>query len=114
MNDCGGNFNELIEVVTSYILFCEDTVTPTKQITLHPNNKKWVTKESKICLNNKKMAFLQGDRLRVWELVKEFKRKAKLAKVHYKEVVEQKLISGNAKDAGVKHHDGESPQTCSD
>ncbi len=64
------------EVLTSYIIFCEDTVTQTKQVTIHLNNKKWVTKDMKSCLVDKKKAFLQGDKVRMRELQKEFKRKA--------------------------------------
>lgn len=97
--DCGNDFNLLTDVITSYILFCEDVVTPTKQITIHPNNKQWVTKDMKICLVLKKKAFLEGDTLRVRELQKEFRRKAKMAKIHYKDKVEQKLNSGNVRMA---------------
>ena len=52
-NDSG--FNPLTDVITSYISFCEDIVTPAKQITIHPNNNPWVTKNMKMCLG--KMAF---------------------------------------------------------
>lgn len=45
----------------------------------------------KICLVQKK-AFLEEDKPRVREL--EFRRKAKLAKIDYKNKVKQKLISG--------------------
>lgn len=97
--DCGNDFNLLTDVITSYILFCEDVVTTTKSITIHPNNKLWVTKDMKICLVLKKKAFLEGDTPRVRELQKEFRRKAKMAKIHYKDRVEQKLTSGNAREA---------------
>lgn len=53
----------------------------------------------KHCLVQKKKAFLQGDKLRVRELEKEFRRKAKLAKIHFKDKVEKKLTSGNAREA---------------
>lgn len=98
-NDSDNNLNLLTDLITSYILFCEDTVTPIKQISIFPNNKKWVNKDIKICLVQKKKAFLEGDKLRVRELEKEFSRKAKLAKIDYKNKVEQKLTSGNAREA---------------
>lgn len=85
-NDCGGDFNLLTDVVTSYISYCDDTVTPTEQITLHPNNKQLITKDMNYCLVQKKRAFSQGDKLRVRELEKEFRRKAK---INYKDKVEQ-------------------------
>ena len=53
----------------------------------------------KICLVQKKAAFLQGDTLRVRELEKEFRRMARLSKISYKNKVEQKLTSGNAREA---------------
>ena len=95
----GNDLNMLTDVLTSYFSFCEDTVTQTKQITIHPNNKKWVTRDMKICLVQKKAAFLQGDTLRVRELEKEFRRMARLSKISYKNKVEQKLTSGNAREA---------------
>lgn len=97
-NDCGDNFNMLSEVLTSYIMFCEDNVTLTKQVTLYPNNR-WVTKDMKYCLKEKKRAFLQGDKNRVRELQKQFRRQAAQAKRKYKDNVERKLTSGNAREA---------------
>lgn len=67
--------------------FCESL--PPKKITIHPNNKKLVTKDMKICLVQEKKAFWQGDKLRVRELEKEFRWKAKLAKINDKNKVEQ-------------------------
>lgn len=63
----------------------------------------------KSCLVEKKKAFQQGDKVRMREQQKEFQRKAKLAKIRYKDEVEKKLTSGNARGmARFKHHDGES------
>ena len=92
-NDSG--FNPLTDVITSYISFCEDTVTPAKQITIHPNNNPWVTKNMKMCLG---IWLLEGDTHRARELEK-FRRKAKMAKINYKDKVEHKLTSGNAREA---------------
>ena len=51
-----------MDVVTSYIKFCVDSVIPSKQITIFPNNKPWVTKDLnlKAVLNKKKRTFYQG------------------------------------------------------
>ena len=93
---------------------------PTKQISIFPNNKKWVNKEIKICLVQKKKAFPEGDKPRVRELEKEFRMKAKLAKIDYKNKVEQKLISGNVREAwqGLNIMMGRAPKptgaACSD
>ena len=50
-------------------------------------------------LNEKKLAFLQGDALSVRNLNKEFRSKVKMGKLQYKNKVEHKLLSGNASDA---------------
>ncbi len=69
----------------------------------------------KACLVKKKKAFLQGDTVRVRELQKEFRRKASLAKIKYKDSMEKKLRIGKCKKgmAGIKYHDAKSIQTCS-
>ena len=54
------NLNELVDVISSYISFCVDSVIPTKQITVFPNNKPWVTKDLKAVLNKKKKNLLPG------------------------------------------------------
>ena len=46
---CGDNIDELIETVSSYITFCVDSVIPSKQVVIFPNNKPWVTKDLIIC-----------------------------------------------------------------
>lgn len=96
---CGDDFSRLSDVLTSYIVFCEEIATQTKQITFHPNNKDWVTKDMKTCLVEKKRAFLQGDKVKVRELQKEFRRKSKLAKIRYKDEVEKKITLENAREA---------------
>ena len=72
---------------------------PQSQLEFFPNNKPWVTKELKIYPNKKKFAFVRGNKAEVRELDEEFRRKAKLAKLAYKDKVEEKLKVGNAKDA---------------
>jgi len=58
--DACESLDELTDVVSSYISFCVDTVIPTKQTVIFPNNKPWVTKELKSVLNKKKRVFLHG------------------------------------------------------
>ena len=43
---------------------------------------------------------MRGNTAEVWELDKEFRRKAKLGKLAYKDKVEEKLKVGNAKMHG--------------
>ena len=58
-----------------------------------------VTKDLKTYLNRKKYAFMRGDKAEMRELDKEFRRKAKLAKLAYKDKVEERIKVRNAKDA---------------
>ena len=60
----------LNDTVTSYINFCVDSVIKTKEVRIYPNNKPWVNKEIKHILNKKKIAFLEGDQLKVRDLEK--------------------------------------------
>lgn len=48
------DLNLLTDSIFSYLTFCTDAIIPSKQVRLHPNNKPWVTKDLKICLNKKK------------------------------------------------------------
>ena len=51
------NLDRQVDVITSYINFCTDMIIPTKQVTMFPNNKPWVTKELKLLLNEKKWQY---------------------------------------------------------
>ncbi len=76
------DLNLVTDSVSSYLTFCTNSVIPSKKVRLYPNNKPWVTKDLKICLNKKKLPFLNGDRQKVNELEKEFRQKSELAKIH--------------------------------
>ena len=51
--------DELVDSITSYVKFCEETVINTKSVHVYPN-KPWVTKDIKVHLNQTKLAFLKG------------------------------------------------------
>lgn len=55
--DSCDNLDELTKTVTAYVSFCESNVTDTKTVRLYPNNKKWITSELKVCVNEKRVAF---------------------------------------------------------
>ena len=84
---------------TDYITFCENNTITSKSVTIFPNNKPWVTNGLKSSLTAKKYAFLKGDKPKVKEMEKEFRSKAILAKINYKNKLERKLQLGLAKDA---------------
>ena len=84
--DSCSSHDELAETLSDYLRFCEDCVITS--VIIFPNNKPWVTKELKIYLNKKKYAFIRGNKAEVRELDKEFRRKAELGKLAYKDKVE--------------------------
>lgn len=45
------------ETITDYINFCVDNVLPKKNVIIYPNNKPYITKEIKNCINRKRIAF---------------------------------------------------------
>ncbi len=53
------------EIITDYIEFCVDTVIPKKKVKVYPNNKPYVTKEVKDCINRKHRAFKNKDHLQL-------------------------------------------------
>lgn len=59
---------------------------------LHPN-------DLKTCLNEKKLAFLRGEMDLVREKEKEFRQRVFKAKIDFKNKIEQRFCSGNAKQA---------------
>ena len=97
--ECNGDLNLLYDTICSYITYCADSVIPTKQIKIFANNKPWITKDLKTCLNLKKIAFIQGDQQRVKELKKELKQKTRLAKLNYKNKMEENFINGDIRHA---------------
>lgn len=75
------NIDDATESITSYILFCIDNVVAKKDITVYPNNKPFITKEVKQCINRKKVAFRNCDRLQLKTVQQELRPKA--TKRHY-------------------------------
>ena len=96
--DSCSSHHELAETVTDNLRFCEDCIITSKSVRIFPNNKPWVTKDLKTYLNKKKYAFTRGNKAEVRELDKKFRRKAKLAKLAYRDKVENSLKVGSAKD----------------
>ena len=97
--DSCSSHHQLAETVTDNLRFCEDCVRTSKTVRIVLNNKPWVTKDMTIYASKKKYAFMSGNKAEVRELDKESGRKAKLAKLAYKDKVEEKLKVGNAKAA---------------
>ena len=63
-----------LSTITDYINFCRDTVNPVRTVRCYPNNKPWITSDIKDLLNQKKMAFKNGDGDRRRNVQQELKR----------------------------------------
>ena len=50
------------ESITAYISFCIDSVILLKTVKRYPNNKPYITKSIKECINRKRPAFKSGDK----------------------------------------------------
>ena len=102
--DSTHDLNELVDAITSYISFCVDTIIPTKQITVFPNNKPWVTKELKQILNKKKRVFYQGSAIEKKQINKEVKIAVRKAKESYKNKIQANFSGGSIRGAwkGIK------------
>ena len=99
------SLDELTDVVSSYISFCVDTVIPSKQTVIFPNNKPWVTKELKSVLNKKKRVFYIGSAEEKKIVNREVRMAISNAKREYKDKIEQRYSKGDLRAAwkGIKN-----------
>ena len=67
------DLDELTDVVSSWITYCEDTVIPKKAVKIYPNSKPRVSKHLKILLKREKQAFKMGNLSELNSLQKEIK-----------------------------------------
>ena len=91
------DINETTMVTTDYIKFCTDNVVPQKEVITYANNKPYITKEIKMCINKKKLAFRNQDRLAVSLAQKELNGLLSKARTKHKELLENKLNMSNPK-----------------
>ncbi len=55
--------DDATDTISDYINFCVDNVVEKKDVVLYPNNKPYITKDIKKCINNKKLAFRNKDKV---------------------------------------------------
>lgn len=60
--------DELTDVVSSWISYCESHVIPDKTVKVYPNSKPWVSKSLKSLLQEKKRAFMEGNSTQLHEV----------------------------------------------
>lgn len=82
--------DEATETITDYITFCVDTK---KNITVYPNNKLYITKKVKDCINWKKIAFRNQDRAGLKIVQNELNQLLRDARKQHRKIIEQNCIS---------------------
>ncbi|XP_078802582.1 uncharacterized protein LOC144991990 [Oryzias latipes] len=94
----GDDLDGLTDCVSDYIKFCTENFIPSKRVRCYPNNKPWVTRELKALLNEKKRAFMAGDRVELTRVQKELKRSLKECKDAYGRKLEERLQRNQTRD----------------
>lgn len=98
------NIDELSDAISSYITFCVDSAIETKNVTIYPNNKPWVTKDLKSVINKKRRVFYLGDTQEKKNISREVRNEARKARINYKNKIERLYSGGNLRAAwsGIK------------
>ncbi|XDV36635.1 hypothetical protein PO909_006381 [Leuciscus waleckii] len=85
------------ESISAYISFCIDSVIPQKTVKRYPNNKPYITKGIKDCINRKKLAFRTGNKVAVRAAQKDLNLQIRASRLQFKERAEQELSVSNTK-----------------
>lgn len=101
---------ELMDRISSYVTFCEESVIPRKSITIFPNNKSQISKSVKNIIHMRNISFNNGDRPKhVLHPV------LKIARLNYKDRAGNMFRSNNSVSlGGGSVHDGDADQKDSD
>ena len=87
--------DEATVTITDYINFCVDNVVPKKDVLHFPNNKPYITKDVKVWINKKKLAFKCKDRAGVATAQKELNLLLKNSREQYRSTIDQSFGSGD-------------------
>ena len=60
--DSSADVHEATDVISSYVTFCEEMITPQKIVKIYPNNKPWISKSLNQTINEKKAAIGRTER----------------------------------------------------
>ena len=86
---------ELNDVVSEYVKFCESVCVKTKEVKCFPNNKPWITKDIKHSINEKNIAFASKDKTKISEAQRNLDKKLKEGKEKYKDKISQSFVFNN-------------------
>ena len=97
--ESSSSVDEATDVISSYIMFCEESVIPSKEIKIYPNNKPWISGSLKKAINEKNRTFKSGDKEGGKKAQKELRDQIRDSYLGYRKKVEKKFEEGNMKDA---------------
>lgn len=87
----GNDIDGLTHCITDYMNFLMDSTVPTRRIRGFSNNHPWVTPKLKVLLNQKKRAFISGDREEQRRVQRELQWRIRRAKKDNARKLEEKL-----------------------
>ena len=91
---------ELVDVISDYICFCEDIVVPSKTVKIYPNNKPWFSKEIKQKLLSKQHLLSESNNRSLLKTTQDDINKAiEKCKLEFKTKLENQFKSNNTKEA---------------
>ena len=99
------DMEEYPESVLSYITFCAENVTITKQTRVFPNQKPWMTSKVRPLIKDRNTAFRSGDRAQYSTARANLKRGIRAAKLAYKKKIEGYIMDKNPRQVwqGIQH-----------
>jgi hypothetical protein len=93
------SINELTEIITDYISYCEDMIVPVKTCKTYPNSKPWITTELRSLIKEKHKLRLSQNMLEMKKVQKELDSMIDKSKRDYKTKLEKQFQSNNTKAA---------------
>lgn len=91
--------DELTDTITSYVRYCQDSVSEIKTVKMFSNNKPWVSKQLKMCLNERKVAFRSGNTELLCEKRRQLRGSSLKGKLDFKNKIEGSFLTGNVRQA---------------
>merc|ERR1719239_876844 len=96
------SLDELNDVISNYILFCEQLCVSTKTVKCFPNNKPWVTKDVKEIINEKKLLFIKKDKDKLKQCQKKLDNALQKGRDTYRDKINSSFQYNNSKDVWDK------------
>ena len=95
---CDGNLEQNTDVISAYLIFCQDMIIPQKEVKCFPNNKPWVTKDLKQIINEKKAALCRKNKDDLKRIQTKLDTNIRSCRSSFKTKLEDKFRSHNSKD----------------